>query len=130
MLELNRMTIIEAKLDVLMRKMNTQERISHSANIVGIEEEGEHKCMTDEGLAHEGPYQVEEAQFVSGNRSYNFKPNNNLPTHYTPALRNHEIFFLWKWSAAWSNTSAELSSTICSTTFLRAVAPAARQPKS
>ena len=37
--------------------------------------------MTDEGLAHEGPYQVEEAQFVSGNISYNFKlPNNNLPT--------------------------------------------------
>ena len=48
--------------------------------------------MTDEGLAHEGPYQVEEAQFVSGNKSYNFKPNNNLPTHYTPALGNHENF--------------------------------------
>ena len=48
--------------------------------------------MTDEGLAHEGPYQVEEAQFVSGNISYNFKPNNNLLTHYTPALKNHENF--------------------------------------
>ena len=48
--------------------------------------------MTGEGLAHEGPYQVEEAQFVSGNGSYNFKPNNILPTHYTPALRNHENF--------------------------------------
>ena len=45
----------------------------------------EQKCMTDEGLAHEGPYHVEEAQFVGGNLSYNFKPNNNLPTHYTPA---------------------------------------------
>ena len=37
-----------------------------------------HKCFPNEGLAHEGPYQVEEAQFVNGNRSYNFKPNNNF----------------------------------------------------
>ena len=50
------------------------------------------KSTNDEGLAHEGPYQVEEAQFVGGNKSYNFKPNTNLPTHYTPALRNHENF--------------------------------------
>ena len=34
----------------------------------------------DEGLAQEGPYQVEEAQFVGGNKSYNFNPNTNL-TH-------------------------------------------------
>ena len=27
---------------------------------------------------------------MSANISYNFKPNNNLPTHYTPTLRNHE----------------------------------------
>ena len=58
---------------------------------MGIEK-GEKKCMTDEGIAHEGPYQVAEAQFVSGNKSYNFKPNNNLPTHYTPTLRNHKKF--------------------------------------
>ena len=25
-------------------------------------------------------------------RSYHFKPNPNLPTHYNPALRNHESF--------------------------------------
>ena len=25
-------------------------------------------------------------------RSYHFNPNPNLPTHYTPALRNHENF--------------------------------------
>ena len=48
--------------------------------------------MTDEGLAHRGPYQVEKAQFVNGNRSYNFKPNTNLSPHYTPTLRNHENF--------------------------------------
>ena len=92
MLELNKVTIIEAKLDVLMSKISTQERRSHSINTVGIEEGGEQKCKTDEGLAYEGPYQVEKAQFVGSNISYNFKPNNNLPTHYTPALRNHENF--------------------------------------
>ena len=41
---------------------------------------------------HEGSYQVEEAQYLNANRSYNFKPNLNLPTHYTPTLRNHENF--------------------------------------
>ena len=92
MLELNKMIAIEAKLNTLMSKMSHQERRGHSANEVGIVEGSEHKCVNDEGLAHEGPYQVEEAQYVSGNRSYNFKPKNNLPTHYTPALRNHENF--------------------------------------
>ena len=92
MLELNKMTAIEAKFDLLMSKMSTQERRSHLANIMGIEEGREQKFMIDEGLAYEGPYQVEEAQFVGGNRSNNLKPNNNLPTHYTPALRNHENF--------------------------------------
>ena len=86
------MSAIEAKLDALMGKMNNQERRSHSTNAVGIEEVGEKKCITNDGLAHEGPYQLEEAQFVSGNKSYNFKPNTNLLTHYTPALRNHENF--------------------------------------
>ena len=60
MLELNNMTAIEANLDVIMSKMSTQERRSHSANTVGIER-GEHKYMIDEALAYEGPYQVEEA---------------------------------------------------------------------
>ena len=38
------------------------------------------------------PYQVKEGHFVNGNRRYNFKPKNNLPTHYTPVLRNHDNF--------------------------------------
>ena len=62
----------------------------HLAHEVGMVEGNEQKSITDEGLAHEGPYQVEEAPFV--NISYNFKPNTNLPTHYTPTLRNHEDF--------------------------------------
>ena len=43
-----------------MNKMNNQEKRIHSANEVGIVE-GVEKEQTDQGLAHEGPYQVEEA---------------------------------------------------------------------
>ena len=38
-------------MDILMSKMNTQEMRSYSANVMGLEKEGEHKCMTDEGLS-------------------------------------------------------------------------------
>ena len=88
-IELNKMTAIEAKLDVIMNRLNNQERRNHSAHEVGIVEDDEKKCV-DEGLAHEGSYQGEEVKYLNGNKSYNFKPNNNLPTHYTPTLRNHE----------------------------------------
>ena len=92
MIELNRMTAIEAKLDALMNKMGNQDRRMHSTHEVGIVDRNEQKSSADEGLAHEGPYHVEEAQFLNDNRSYNFKPNLNLPTHYTPTLKNHENF--------------------------------------
>ena len=85
------MTAIEAKLDALMNKMGNQERRMHSAHEVGTVERNEQKSSAEKGLALEGP-QVEEAQFLNANRSYNFKPNLNLPTHYTPALRNHDNF--------------------------------------
>ena len=75
-----------------MSKMSHQEMRVHSTHEVGTVEGGEHKCIDDEGLAHEGPYQFEEARYVNGNISYNFKPNNSLPTHYTPTLRNHKNF--------------------------------------
>ena len=64
----------------------------HLAHEVGIVERNKKKSITNEGLAHEGPYQVDEAQFVNGNKSYNFKPNTNHPNRYTPTLRNHENF--------------------------------------
>ena len=90
-IELNMMSAIEAKLEALMSKMGHEERKVHSTHEVGTVEGVEQKCIADEGLAHEGPYQVEEAQYVSS-ICYNFKPKNNLPTHYTPTLRNHENF--------------------------------------
>ena len=80
-IELDKMPVIEAKLDIIMNIMNNKERKNHSIYEVGIVEGVEHKSIAEQGLAHEGPYRVEEAQFVNGNRSYHFKQNNNLPTH-------------------------------------------------
>ena len=91
-IELNRMTAIEAKLDALMNKIGNNERRMYNALKVGTVDEGEKRNSVDEGLTHEGSYQVMEAQYLNANRSYTFKPNLNLPTHYTPALRNHENF--------------------------------------
>ena len=62
----------------------------HNAHEVGVVKEGIRSSA--EGPVEEEPYQVEEAQYLNTNRSYTFKPNPNLPTHYTPALRNHENF--------------------------------------
>ena len=67
-----------------MNKVSMQERRNQYVHLVGIMED-EQKVLNDEGLANDGPYHVEEIQFVNGNRSYNFKPNANLPTHYTLA---------------------------------------------
>ena len=84
------MTVIEDKLDVFMNRLNNQERKNNSAHEVGFLEGNEKKNEAEKGLAHEGPYELEEVQYLNSNRSYNFKPNNTLPTHYTPVLRNHE----------------------------------------
>ena len=91
-LELNRMTAIEPKLDALMNKIGNNERRMHTALEVGIIDEGERRKSAEEGSNHEGPYQVEEAQYLNDDKSYAFKPNLNLPTYYTPTLRNHENF--------------------------------------
>ena len=62
-IELNRMITIEAKLYALMSKMGNHERRMHSANEVGIVDENEKRNHAEEGLAHGGSYQVEEAQY-------------------------------------------------------------------
>ena len=69
MIELSRMTSIEAKLDALMNKMGNHERRVHSTNEVGIVDENERKNSVEEGLAHEGPYKVKEARYLNANRS-------------------------------------------------------------
>ena len=55
------MTTIEAKLDALMHKLGNQVRRMHSTHEIGTVERNEQKSSADKGLAHEGPYQVEEA---------------------------------------------------------------------
>ena len=84
------MTTIEAKLDAVMNKFGRNERRMHTTHEEGVVKEGIRSSV--EGPVEEEPYQVEEAQYLNTNRSYTFKPNPNLPTHYTPALRNHENF--------------------------------------
>ena len=56
------MLAIEAKLDVIMTRMNNQERRNHAVKEMGIMEGVEQKSVADLGLAHEGPYQVKEVQ--------------------------------------------------------------------
>ena len=92
LIELNRMTAIEAKLDVVMNKLGSNDIRMHTTLEVGAVDEGERRKSAEEGPNHEGSYQVEEAQYLNANTSYTFKPNLNLPTHYTPALRNHDNF--------------------------------------
>ena len=60
-IKLNKMSAIEAKLDTIIKRMNNQERRGHSYNEVGIVEGAEQKSIVEQGLAHEGPYHVEEA---------------------------------------------------------------------
>ena len=60
-IKLNKMTTIEAKLDALMNKLGNQDRRMHAAHEVGTVERIEKKSSADKGLAHEDPYQVEEA---------------------------------------------------------------------
>ena len=90
-IELNKMTAMEAKLDVIMHRMDRQEKRLHSAHEIGaVERYGIRRSA--EGSTEEDPDQVKEVNYMSEQRSYHFKPNPNLPTHYNPALRNLENF--------------------------------------
>ena len=87
---LDRTTAIEAKLDEVMDKLSRNEKSMHTAHEVGAVREGRRNSV--EGYEEEEPYQFEEAQYLNANKSYTFKPNPNLPTHYSVVLRNHENF--------------------------------------
>ena len=87
---LDGMTTTKAKLEAVLNKLGSNERRMHTASEVGVVEERIRRSV--EGLVDEEPYQVEENKDMNEQRSYHFKPNPNLPTHYTPAPRNHENF--------------------------------------
>ena len=84
------MTAIEETLDAVMNKLGNNERRMHTTHEVRAVDERIRRSA--EELVGEEPYQVEETKYMNEQRSYHFKPNPNLPTHYTPALRNHESF--------------------------------------
>ena len=82
------MSAMEAKLVALMHQLDKR---MHSANEIGaVERDG--RVNNAEGRAEKGSYAVEETNYLNEQREYHFKPNSNLPTHYTLALRNHENF--------------------------------------
>ena len=90
-IKLNKMTTILAKIDAIMHKLgNLEKRIHYAHEIEAMGRDGIKRSV--EGPIEEDPYQVEEANYLNEQRSYQLKPNPNLPTHYTPALRGHENF--------------------------------------
>ena len=56
------MTAIEAKMDVVMNKLGSNERRMHTAHEVGAVHEGERRKSAEKGPNHEDSYKVEEAQ--------------------------------------------------------------------
>ena len=90
-MELSKMTAMEAKLDGIMHRMDKQERKIHTAHEIGAVEREQMRRSVDVPT-EEDCYGVKEVKYVNEPRNYHFKPNPNLPTHYSPALRNHENF--------------------------------------
>ena len=90
-MELSKMTAMEAKLDAIMHRIDKQEKKTYTAHEIGAVEREILKGSA-ERAAEEQFYDAEEVKYLGEQRNYHFKPNTNLPTHYHPALRNHENF--------------------------------------
>ena len=88
-LELSKMTAMEAKLDAIMHRMDKQEKKTYTAHEIGAVERELLKGSADRAV-DEQFYDTEEVKYLGEPRNYHFKPNTNLPTHYHPTLRNHE----------------------------------------
>ena len=75
-IELNKMTAMETKLDAIMHKLGNREKRMHYAHEVGaVGRDGIKRRV--EGPIDEDPYQVEEANYLNEQRSYHFKPVNS-----------------------------------------------------
>ena len=88
-LEMSKMTAMEAKLDSIMHRMDKQEKKTYTAHEIGAVERELLKGSADRAV-DEQFYETEEVKYLGEPRNYHFKPNTNLPTHYHPALRNYE----------------------------------------
>ena len=89
-MELSKMTAMEANLDCIMHMMDKQERKMNTVQIGAVEREAMRRSV--EIPIEENSYGVEEVKYMNEPRNYHFKPNPNLPTHYSPTLRNQENF--------------------------------------
>ena len=85
-MELSKMTAMEAKLDAIMHRMDKQERKMHTAHEIGAVERELMRRSVDVPT-EEDSYDAEEVKYVNEQISYHFNPNPNLSTHYNPALR-------------------------------------------
>ena len=79
-MELSKMTAMKAKLDLIMHRMDKQERKIHTAHEIGAVEREIMRRSVDVPT-EEDSYGAEEVKYVNEQRSYHFKPNPNLPTH-------------------------------------------------
>ena len=71
------MTTMEVKLDAIIHKLGNQEKRMHYAHEIGaVGRDGMKRSA--KGPIDEDPYQVEEANYLNGQRSYHFKPNPQL----------------------------------------------------
>ena len=67
-IELNKMTAIEAKLDAIMHKLGSQEKRMHYAHEIGaVGRDGIRRSA--EGPIDEDPYQVQKANYLNEKRS-------------------------------------------------------------
>ena len=90
-MELSKMTAMEAKLDGIMHRIDKQERKMHTTHEIGAMER-EAMRRSAEIPTEEDSYGVEEVKYMNEPRNYHLKPNPILPTYYSPARRNHENF--------------------------------------
>ena len=98
-MELSKMTTMEAKLDAIMHRMDKQERKMHTAHEIGSMER-EAMRRSAEVPKKEDSYGVKEVKYVNEPRSYHFKPNPNLPTHLGVLLCEHDITYALRWGVA------------------------------
>ena len=84
-IELNKMSTIEAKLDTIMNRMNNQERGGNFCNEVGVVEGVGQKCYIDKGLAHEVPIRLRKLSLLMGKeatisiQTTTFQPTTHRP---------------------------------------------------
>ena len=80
--EVYRMPSLEEKFEALMTRLNQQAPKELTSEEIAY-------MQTQNALMANTSLQIEDANYVN-NRSYTFRPNNNLPSYYHSWLRNHE----------------------------------------